>query len=80
MIGASGPSISIMTLSMFSPENAARRCSTVETEANRGVAQHGAELGLRNIRPFRLDEALAAVGEAGAEENDAGIGVGGGAE
>ena len=34
MIGASGPSISIMTLSTLSPASAASRCSTVATEAS----------------------------------------------
>ena len=33
MMGASGPSISIMALSMLSPERVASRCSTVEMEA-----------------------------------------------
>ena len=33
MIGASGPSISIMALSTPSPARVANRCSTVETDA-----------------------------------------------
>ena len=33
MIGVSGPSISITTLSIRRPESAARRCSTVQTLA-----------------------------------------------
>ena len=41
------------------------------------VADHGAERGLADVAPFRLDEAVAAVGQAGAQENDAVIGVGG---
>ena len=42
-----------------------------------GIAQHGAELGLRNVRPFGLDQTLAPAGKPGAQEDNAGIGVGG---
>ena len=62
MIGISGPSISTSALSTPRPASAAIRCSTVATVAPVAIAEHGAERGLRDVRPFRLDQALAPVG------------------
>ena len=76
MIGVSGPSTSIRTLSTLRPESAARRCSTVQMlapEASPSMVQ--SEVCATFVR-FRLQEAFASAGQSGAEENDAGVDVG----
>ena len=42
----------------------------------RGVAEHGAERGLRHICALGLEEALASARQSGAKEDDAGVDVG----
>ncbi len=41
------------------------------------VADHGAERGLADVAPARLDQTVRTVGHAGAQEDDAVIGIGG---
>ena len=77
MIGASGPSISMMALSTPRPHSAAITCSMVEhARAGIVVAQNGREFGGGDGAGVRADFALRPALRIEPDEHDAGAGIG----
>ena len=74
MIGTSGPSSSTRALSMPSPARAAIRCSMVATRDAGGVAERRCTSCVSTTWSPARRHAVVAVGDVGADEDDAGVG------